>query len=47
MKTLILLAGAGQLGIALSSLFIPRVLRWREQVAVLRPLTRQIRLRRA
>src|SRR3990172_9041704 len=42
MRNLLLLAGLGQLFIAASSLFIPRVLKWREQVAVLRPLTRHI-----
>ncbi len=42
MKTLVLLAGAGQIGIVLSSLFIPRALKWREQTAALRPLTRQV-----
>lgn len=42
MKTLIVLAGLGQLGLALGSLAIPRVLRWSEDTAKLRPLTRQV-----
>jgi nitrate reductase gamma subunit len=45
-KTLItpalLLAGAVQIGIALSSLAIPRVLGWRAETARLSPLTRQV-----
>jgi hypothetical protein len=36
------LAGAGQLALAAGSLLIPRLLRWREDVARLRPLTRQV-----
>jgi hypothetical protein len=35
-------AGLGQLGLALGSLAIPRLLGWREDTARLRPLTRQI-----
>lgn len=42
MRTLILLAGIGQLGLALGSLAIPRVLGWREEMRTLRPLTRQV-----
>ena len=42
MKTLMVLAGLGQLGLALGSLAIPRVLRWSEDTAKLRPLTRQV-----
>ena len=42
MKNWILLAGVGQLVLALASLAIPRVLKWREDVARLRPLTRQV-----
>jgi hypothetical protein len=42
MKNWIVLAGFGQLAIALASLAIPRVLRWREDLARLRPLTRQV-----
>jgi hypothetical protein len=36
------LVGVGQLALAAGSLLIPRVLRWREDVAKLRPLTRQV-----
>src|SRR5687767_14826659 len=36
------LAGLGQLALALGSLAIPAVLGWREDVAQLRPLTRQM-----
>ena len=42
MKNWILLAGVGQLVLALGSLAIPRVLRWKEDVAQLRRLTRQV-----
>ncbi len=42
MRALLLLAGAGQIALALSSLVLPRLLKWREQTSVLRPLTRQI-----
>lgn len=42
MRTLLVLAGAGQLVLAAGSLAIPRVLRWREDTAKLRPLTRQV-----
>lgn len=42
MKTILVLAGLGQLALALASLAIPRVLRWREETAKLRPLTRQV-----
>ena len=42
MRTLLVLAGASQLALALASLAIPRVLRWREETAKLRPLTRQV-----
>jgi hypothetical protein len=38
----LLLAGVTQLIIASSSLFIPRVLGWKEETARLRPLTRQV-----
>jgi hypothetical protein len=41
-KTLLVLAGIGQLALSLASLAIPRVLRWREETAKLRPLTRQV-----
>lgn len=39
---LILGAGVGQLSLVVGSLAIPRVLRWREDLAKLRPLTRQV-----
>ena len=39
---LVLLAGAGQLALIVASLAIPFVLRWREELAKLRPLTRQV-----
>src|SRR5580704_10310269 len=39
---LLRVAGLGQLLLALGSLSIPRVLRWPEDLAKLRPLTRQI-----
>ena len=38
----ILFAGIGQLAIVLGSLSIPHVLRWGDDVAKLRPLTRQV-----
>lgn len=38
----LVLAGLGQLVLVLGSLAIPRVLRWREDVGQLRPLTRQV-----
>jgi len=41
-KTLVALAGAGQLGLAAASLAIPRVLRWREETARMGSLTRQV-----
>lgn len=41
MRILVVLAGMGQLALAAASLAIPRVLRWREDTARLRPLTRQ------
>jgi hypothetical protein len=41
-KTLLVLAGVGQLLLSVASLAIPRVLRWREETAKLRPLTRQV-----
>lgn len=40
--TLVFWAGAGQLCLVAVSLVIPRVLRWKEDVAQLRPLTRQV-----
>jgi hypothetical protein len=42
MRTLMVLAGVGQLGLALGSLAVPRILRWSEDTAKLRPLTRQV-----
>jgi hypothetical protein len=42
MKTILVLAGVGQLGLALGSLAVPRVLRWKEDTVKLRPLTRQV-----
>lgn len=42
MRLLLILAGLGQLSLALGSLAIPNVLRWREDTAKLRPLTRQV-----
>src|SRR3954451_11665110 len=42
LPTLVLIAGIGQLILIIASLAIPRVLRWREDTAKLRPLTRQI-----
>ena len=38
----LLLAGLAQLAIAASSVFIPRLLGWRQETALLRPLTRQV-----
>jgi hypothetical protein len=42
LRTVVVLAGLGQIALALASLAIPRVLRWREDTAKLRPLTRQV-----
>lgn len=42
MRTMLMLAGLGQLGLAVGSLAVPRVLRWSEDTAQLRPLTRQV-----
>jgi hypothetical protein len=42
MQTLVFLAGLGQLALVAASLAIPRVLRWGEDTARLRPLTRQV-----
>jgi hypothetical protein len=41
-KALLIAAGVGQLLLVSASLAIPRVLRWPEDVAKLRPLTRQV-----
>ena len=42
MRILLMLAGVGQLGLALGSLGLPRLLGWREEMARLRPLTREV-----
>jgi hypothetical protein len=42
MKFLLVLAGLGQLALALASLAVPRVLGWKEETAKLRTLTRQV-----
>ena len=42
MLVLLILAGLGQLALALGSLAIPRILRWGPDTAKLRPLTRQV-----
>jgi hypothetical protein len=42
LPTLVFLAGIGQLVLVIASLAIPRVLRWHEDTAKLRPLTRQV-----
>jgi hypothetical protein len=42
MRTLVLLAGLGQIGLALASLFVPAVLQWSKDTARMRPITRQI-----
>jgi hypothetical protein len=42
MRILLVLAGLGQLALAVGSLWIPRLLGWREETARLRPLTRQV-----
>jgi hypothetical protein len=42
LRTLIFLAGVGQVVLALASLAIPRVLRFEEETAKLRPLLRQM-----
>lgn len=39
---LVFCAGLGQLALIVASLAIPRVLRWKEDTAKLRPLTRQV-----
>lgn len=41
-KNALILAGFAQLGIAVSSLIIPRLLGWREETTRLKPLTRQV-----
>jgi hypothetical protein len=42
MRFLLLVTGLGQLALALGSLLLPRLLRWREQTARLEPLTRAV-----
>jgi hypothetical protein len=42
MRSLVVLAGIGQLLLAAASLAIPGVLGWREETRRLRPLTRQV-----
>lgn len=42
LEVALVLAGLAQLGIASSSVFIPRLLGWREETKLLRPLTRQV-----
>ena len=42
LRTLVFLAGVGQILLALASLAIPRALRWEEETAKLRPLLRQM-----
>ena len=42
LPALVFVAGIGQIGLVAASLAIPRVLRWREDTARLRPLTRQV-----
>jgi hypothetical protein len=39
---LMVAAGLGQLGLAIGSLALPRMLRWADDTARLRPLTRQV-----
>jgi hypothetical protein len=41
-RSLVVAAGVGQLALAAASLAIPRVLRWSDDLARLRPLTRQV-----
>jgi hypothetical protein len=42
LRQLVLIAGIGQLALALASLAVPGVLGWRAETAKLRPLTRQV-----
>ena len=42
MRTLLVVAGLGQIGLALASLAIPRALGWRADTARLQPLTRNV-----
>jgi hypothetical protein len=42
MRAFLILAGFGQLALAAGSLALPRILRWSDDTAKLRPLTRQV-----
>ncbi len=42
METAVIIAGIGQLAVALGSLAVPRVLGWREDLQSLQALTRQV-----
>jgi len=42
LETLVRLAGVGQLLLVVASVAIPRVLGWRDELASVRPLTRQV-----
>src|SRR5262245_52080718 len=42
LRVLIIAAGVGQMLLAAGSLAIPRVLHWRDELARVRPLTRQV-----
>jgi hypothetical protein len=42
MKTLVVLAGVGQIALVVASAWIPRVLGWRRELDKLRPLTRTV-----
>lgn len=42
MRTLLILAGLGQIGLVCASTLIPRLLHWHEELAKLRPLTRNV-----
>ena len=42
LQSLLIIAGIGQIVLALGSIAIPRVLKWKEEVVKLRPLIRQL-----
>lgn len=42
MRTFLILVGSGQILLVIGSLWLPRVLRWPEQLSRLEPLTRRI-----
>ncbi|MBK8096090.1 MAG: hypothetical protein IPK26_03235 [Planctomycetes bacterium] len=42
MRTLLILVGTGQIVLVIGSLWLPRVLRWPQQLSRLEPLTRRI-----